>query len=115
MAEEQYIMAIDQGTTSSRAIIFDKMGMKIGSSQKNSPNTSLKKAGLSMMPMKFGIQFNQLSQAHSLNQGSSQHRLLVSGLQINVRQPLSGKKTQVDLSIMPSSGNLDKVQGLLIS
>ena len=34
MAEEQYIMAIDQGTTSSRAIIFDKMGMKIGSSQK---------------------------------------------------------------------------------
>src|SRR5574341_457584 len=27
-------MAIDQGTTSSRAIIFDKMGMKIGSSQK---------------------------------------------------------------------------------
>ena len=24
MAEEKYIMAIDQGTTSSRAIIFDK-------------------------------------------------------------------------------------------
>ncbi len=34
MVEEQYIMAIDQGTTSSRAIIFDKAGQKIGSSQK---------------------------------------------------------------------------------
>ncbi|MGO3732259.1 MAG: glycerol kinase GlpK [Vagococcus sp.] len=34
MTEKQYIMAIDQGTTSSRAIIFDKAGNKIGSSQK---------------------------------------------------------------------------------
>ncbi len=34
MVEEQFIMAIDQGTTSSRAIIFNKMGLKIGSSQK---------------------------------------------------------------------------------
>ena len=34
MAEKKYIMAIDQGTTSSRAIIFDKAGNKVGSSQK---------------------------------------------------------------------------------
>ena len=34
MTEQQYIMAIDQGTTSSRAIIFDKSGKNIGSSQK---------------------------------------------------------------------------------
>lgn len=32
--QENYIMAIDQGTTSSRAIIFDKQGKHIGSSQK---------------------------------------------------------------------------------
>lgn len=31
---ESYIMAIDQGTTSTRAIIFDKAGQHIGSSQK---------------------------------------------------------------------------------
>ena len=31
---EKYIMAIDQGTTSSRAIIFDKAGNNIGTSQK---------------------------------------------------------------------------------
>lgn len=37
MSEEKYIMAIDQGTTSSRAIIFDKKGKKVSSSQKEFP------------------------------------------------------------------------------
>ncbi|HEO5740968.1 TPA: glycerol kinase GlpK [Streptococcus agalactiae] len=36
-SEEKYIMAIDQGTTSSRAIIFNKKGEKIASSQKEFP------------------------------------------------------------------------------
>ncbi len=31
MSTEKYIMAIDQGTTSSRAIIFNKKGEKVGS------------------------------------------------------------------------------------
>ncbi|MQW23394.1 MULTISPECIES: glycerol kinase GlpK [unclassified Lactococcus] len=34
MQEKSYIMSIDQGTTSSRAIIYDKKGTQIGSSQK---------------------------------------------------------------------------------
>lgn len=37
MSEEKYVMAIDQGTTSSRAIIFNKKGEKIASSQKEFP------------------------------------------------------------------------------
>ncbi|HEO2978013.1 TPA: glycerol kinase GlpK [Streptococcus agalactiae] len=36
-SEEKYIMAIDQGTTSSRAIIFNKKGEKIASRQKEFP------------------------------------------------------------------------------
>ena len=32
--QAQYIMAIDQGTTSSRAIIFDHAGNHVGTSQK---------------------------------------------------------------------------------
>lgn len=36
-SEEKYIMAIDQGITSSRAIIFNKKGEKIASSQKEFP------------------------------------------------------------------------------
>ncbi|WP_368400242.1 glycerol kinase GlpK [Streptococcus anginosus] len=34
MSQETYIMAIDQGTTSSRAIIFNKQGEKVATSQK---------------------------------------------------------------------------------
>lgn len=37
MSNEKYIMAIDQGTTSSRAIIFNQKGQKISSSQKEFP------------------------------------------------------------------------------
>ncbi|MCD0068102.1 glycerol kinase GlpK [Streptococcus agalactiae] len=36
-SEEKYIMATDQGTTSARAIIFNKKGEKIASSQKEFP------------------------------------------------------------------------------
>ncbi|MDN6346464.1 MAG: glycerol kinase, partial [Tetragenococcus koreensis] len=34
MTEQKYIMAIDEGTTSARAILFDKNANEIGSSQK---------------------------------------------------------------------------------
>src|SRR5699024_10063168 len=34
MDEKKYIMAIDQGTTSTRAILFNKKGSNVGSSQK---------------------------------------------------------------------------------
>ncbi len=32
--EKKYIMALDQGTTSSRAILFDKLGNIVGVAQK---------------------------------------------------------------------------------
>ncbi|MDY4760493.1 glycerol kinase GlpK [Streptococcus thoraltensis] len=37
MSQKKYIMAIDQGTTSSRAIIFDKKGQSVSTSQKEFP------------------------------------------------------------------------------
>ncbi|MEC8482332.1 MAG: FGGY family carbohydrate kinase, partial [Pseudomonadota bacterium] len=33
----QYLLAIDQGTTSSRAIIFDAKGVRVGQSQQEFP------------------------------------------------------------------------------
>ena len=36
MSQEKYIMAIDQGTTSSRAIIFNKKGEKVSSRDRKS-------------------------------------------------------------------------------
>ena len=41
MAEEKYIMAIDQGTTSSRAIIFDKKETKLVVHKRNLLNIFL--------------------------------------------------------------------------
>ena len=69
MSQEKYIMAIDQGTTSSRAIIFNKKGEKVSSSQKEFTQISLKLDGLSIMPMKFGTLFNPLSQVPSSKVG----------------------------------------------
>ena len=59
MAEEKYIMAIDQGTTSSRVIIFET---KLVVHKRNLLNIFLMQAGWNIMPMKFGILFNPLLQ-----------------------------------------------------
>ncbi|HAT55818.1 MAG TPA: hypothetical protein DCW31_11395, partial [Lactobacillus sp.] len=37
MNDEQYMMAIDQGTTSSRAMIFNHRGQVVGKAQKEFP------------------------------------------------------------------------------
>ena len=50
---EKYIVALDQGTTSSRAIIFDKEQNIIGVSQKEF-NQILEKDGLNMTQWKYG-------------------------------------------------------------
>ena len=45
MSQEKYIMAIDQGTTSSRAIIFNKKGKRLARVKKSSPRFSLRQVG----------------------------------------------------------------------
>ena len=45
MEKKQYIMALDQGTTSSRCILFDKKGNIISMAQKEF-ETDLSKSGL---------------------------------------------------------------------
>jgi len=56
--EKKYIMAIDEGTTSARAILFDKKGNNIGSSQKELRNTFRNRVGSNIMPMRFGMLSN---------------------------------------------------------
>ena len=51
---KKYIVALDQGTTSSRAIIFDKEQNIIGVSQKEFNQIILEKDGLSMIQWKYG-------------------------------------------------------------
>lgn len=46
MSQEKYIMAIDQGTTSSRAIIFNKKrGKRLARVKKSLPRFSLRQVG----------------------------------------------------------------------
>lgn len=51
---EKYILSIDQGTTSSRAILFNKEGEIVETGQRSLNNIFLSRAGWSMMPMKSG-------------------------------------------------------------
>lgn len=59
MSQETYIMAIDQGTTSSRAIIFNKKGEQVSSSQKEFTQIFHRLVGWSTMPMRFGTRFSR--------------------------------------------------------
>ena len=50
----KFILAIDQGTTSSRALLFDLDGKPVAIKQKEFNNTSRLMVGLSTMLLKFG-------------------------------------------------------------
>ena len=105
MSQEKFIMAIDQGTTSSRAIIFNKKGERLARVKKSSLRFSLRQVGLSTMQMKFGTLFSQLLRVLSSKVVSSQIKSKPSGLPTSVKQLLSGIRKQGSLSTTLSFGN----------
>lgn len=54
MEKKQYIMALDQGTTSSRCILFDKKGNITSMAQKEFDRSIQKRAGWNIIPWKSG-------------------------------------------------------------
>ncbi len=56
-----YILAIDQGTTSSRAILLTKTCTRSNPASKNFNNISRNRDGLNMMQRRFGPLCNRLS------------------------------------------------------
>lgn len=58
MNDEQYIMAIDEGTTSTRAILFNHDGQIVGSAQREFTQYFPKPGWWNMMPPRFGALFN---------------------------------------------------------
>lgn len=52
--DRKYIMALDQGTTSSRAILFDKEGNVVATSQKEFTNFIQRLDGLNITQWKYG-------------------------------------------------------------
>ena len=89
---DKYMMAIDEGTTSTRAVIVDHAGNMVGEAQKNLPNIFLNLVGLSMMLMKFGKPCCQRSQTPSFRPGFSLVKLPDLGSRINAKRRWSGIK-----------------------
>ena len=54
MNNKKYVLSIDAGTTSSRAILFDKKGQQVGIAQHEFRKFSLKSHGLNMIQWKYG-------------------------------------------------------------
>ena len=110
MVRKKYVLALDQGTTSSRAILFNKNGEIVDSSTKRIYTIfSLSRAGLSIMHRKFGVQFWLLLQEYlSENRCIAKAKLRESELRINGKQLSFGIKKQVDRFTMQLFGNQDK-------
>ena len=51
---DQYILALDQGTTSTRAMLFDNDGQVVATAQKSYPRFLIIRVGQNMMRMVFG-------------------------------------------------------------
>ena len=106
MSQEKYIMAIDQGTTSSRAIIFNKKGEKVSSSQKEFTQ---------IFPQAGWVEHNAneiWNSVQSVIAGAfieSGVKSKPSGLPTSVKQLSSGIRKQGSLSIMLSFGNHAKL------
>ena len=52
---KKYILALDQGTTSSRALLFDHDGKEVAKTQKEFTKYSLRMAGSNTILWKFGL------------------------------------------------------------
>lgn len=52
---ESYVMAIDEGTTNTRAIIFDHAGNKVADAQQEFPQYFLSPVEWNIMLTRFGI------------------------------------------------------------
>ncbi len=109
MSQEKYIMAIDQGTTSSRAIIFNKKGEKVSSSQKEFTQIFPQAGWVEHNPMKSGTLFSLLSLVPLSKVASSQDKSKLSELPTNGKQPLFGIRILDFQSTMPLSGSLAKL------
>ena len=98
MTEKKYIVALDQGTTSSRAVVMDHDANIISVSQREFEQIYPKPGWVEHDPMEiWATQSSTLVEV--------QIKLQLSVLRISVKPLLSGKKKPANLSITPLSGS----------
>ena len=104
MSQEKYIMAIDQGTTSSRAIIFNKKGEKVSSSQKEFTQIFPQAGWVEHNPNEIWNSVQSVIAGAFIESG-----IKPSELPTNGKQPLFGIRILDFQSTMPLSGSLAKL------
>ncbi len=105
---ESYIMSIDQGTTSSRAIIFDKTGKEFSSSQKEFTQYFPKPGWVEHNPNEIWNSVQSVIAGALIEGGIRPNQIEASVLQTNEKPRLFGKKRRDDRFTMPLSGNPNK-------
>ena len=102
---KQYIMALDQGTTSSRSILFDENGSICAMAQKEFTQIYPKPGWVEHDPMKYGIHRKKWLVRCCRTQASVLSRSWLLELQIREKQPLYGIKVRECRFIMPLCGS----------
>ncbi len=110
MSQEKYIMAIDQGTTSSRAIIFNKKGEKVSSSQKEFTQIFPQAGWVEHNPNEIWNSVQSVIAGAFIESGiKPRTKSKLSELPTNGKQPLFGIRILAFQSTMPLSGSLAKL------
>ena len=102
---KEYMMALDQGTTSSRCILFDKMGNIRAKAQKEFAQIYPQEGWVEHNPKDiWSSQYSVMTEALRMSV------LPVSGSRTSVRQRSSGISRQVSPFTMPLSGSVEERQ-----
>lgn len=105
MTEKKYIVALDQGTTSSRAVVMDHDANIISVSQREFEQIYPKPGWVEHDPMEiWATQSSTLVEVLAKADISSD-QIAAIGIRTSVKPLLSGKKKPASLSITPLSGS----------
>ena len=108
MSDEQYIMAIDQGTTSSRAIIFDHQGHEIAMAQQEFPQYFPNPGWVEHDAMEIWDSVQSVISDVMIKSQISRTVLPRLGLPISGKRRSSGIATLASQSTMQSFGSLSR-------
>lgn len=107
---EQYILSLDQGTTSTRAILFNKHGEVVHIAQKEFNQYFPKPGWVEHDANEIWSSVLSVIASVLSEKIYNQSKLRQLALQINGKRRLFGIKTAGIRSIMPLYGNQDKLQ-----
>ena len=106
----QYIMAFDQGTTSSRCILFNHKGKICGMAQKNIRQSYPKAGWVEHNPMEILSSQLEVAKPCYMKPELQHSKYQQLALPIKEKLPLCGTKTPESLSILRLYGNAEELR-----